>query len=155
MKIINKYTQYEIVCEKDPQRFQEKLNDAMRSLKEKSPEATIDENGGNLLATIKYIEQVEIEAEALAEEGAKFKCEDCPMFEPEMKRDGTRDMRKKYGGCPHAEMHRTWKDAPACKQLYRMIKNGDIGLTRIKEERSVELEKLTEEQIQDLMRRLQ
>ena len=133
MRTTNKITQFAIICEADPQLFQERLNDAMKRLVEKEPEATIEEMGDSLLAKIKYFEKEPIIQPEPSEVGAKFKCEDCPFFEPETKRDGTRDMRKKYGDCPYSEMHRTWKDSSACNHLYTMIKNGDIGLTLNKE----------------------
>lgn len=116
--------QYDFI-RKDEEGFQEKLNARLRELYEKHPKVTVTNDD----VQICYTEQIEIEKPTVSEIGITFTCSDCPIFKPRPKRDGTPDYRSKYGDCPYAEMHRTWKNARACENLYMMIKNGDIGLT--------------------------
>lgn len=128
----NKYPQYSIVSESDTASFQEKLNAELMRLMDKNPEVEITE-GKSFLARIKYQETRDLFVEDVTQKGITFTCGDCPVFIPRAKTDGTPDLRSKYGDCPHAEMHRTWKTASACENLYMMIRNGDIQLTLAKD----------------------
>lgn len=129
MRTTNKYTQYSIIRDSEPQAFQDKLNAELRRLKDKEPEVNITGDGVARIAEIRYTEEEMIRQPEPAETGVRFTCEECPIFKPATKRDGTADFRIKYGECPHAEMQRTWKTAPACDVLYTMLKNGKIRLT--------------------------
>ena len=128
MRNSNKYTQYSIITDTEPQAFQDKLNAELRRLKDKQPEVNITGNGVARIAEIRYTEEEIIRQPEPSETGVRFTCEECPIFKPATKRDGTADLRSKYGECPHAEMQRTWKTAPACDVLYTMLKNGKIRL---------------------------
>lgn len=128
MRNSNKYTQYSIITDTEPQAFQDKLNAELRRLKDKQPEVNITGNGVARIAEIRYTEEEIIRQPEPSETGVRFTCEECPIFKPTTKRDGTADLRSKYGECPHAEMQRTWKTAPACDVLYTMLKNGKIRL---------------------------
>lgn len=134
MKHSNTFTQYSIITDHDPQAFQDKLNAELRKLKDKEPEVNITSGGTMRIAEIRYTEEAIIQEPDPAEKGVRFTCEECPMFKPAPKRDGTPDLRSKYGDCPHSEMQRTWRTAPACGVLYTMIKNGKIRLTMEPEE---------------------
>ena len=118
-----------MIRETEPQVFKARLNETMKRLKDRCPEAKVNIEGDTLDALISYVEDVAIEELTPAEAGIKFICEDCPMFYPETKRDGSPDLRSKWGDCIYAEMHRTSKQSSACDLLYGMIKNGDIRLT--------------------------
>lgn len=120
--------QFEMIRETDPELFKDKLNETMKRLKDQKPEAKIGIEGDTLDALIAYEEPISIEDREPQDAGVKFVCEECPMFKPNTKADGTPDMRSKYGSCPHATMHRTWRTSSACEFLYQMIKNGDIIL---------------------------
>lgn len=119
-----KVKQYAFI-RKDEEGFQEKLNTIMRELYGKDPDPEFGEDE----VIICYTETLEAKETPPSEAGYRFTCEECPMFDPVKKRDGTPDYRSKYGECPHAEMHRTWKGAKACDVLYMMLKNGDLRLT--------------------------
>lgn len=119
---------FAIVRETSAAQFEEKLNDVLLELREKSPSVEFDSVGADMVARIKFKESLEIKDEKPSETGIKFTCADCPCFEFEKNADGTIDRRKKWGGCPYAFMERTTLETAACDVLYNGIKNGDIGL---------------------------
>lgn len=121
------FQQFAIVQSDSATAFEETLNARMRSLSRKNPKVEFDD----LTAYISYTE-TEYAPESVSEAyelvGCCFHCEDCPEFQPIVKADGTEDKRVKYGECQYAEMGRTYKDNRACDMLYRLIKDGRIGL---------------------------
>lgn len=121
------YQQYAIVSADSAQELTEQLNKTLKQLKCKYPKVTFE----GLIARIQYTETVYI-AEELSDEyelqGVKLTCQDCPLFEPIMKRDGTRDKRTKWGDCPHAHYGRTSRDSSVCSKLYEMINSGEVKL---------------------------
>lgn len=123
--------QFDIIRETDPDVFKAKLNEAMKRLAGDNPQMKIDISGSTLDALIEYSEEITVEQPKDEDTMISFTCEDCPFFSPVIKSDGSPDLRIKWGTCPHADMHRTWKRSQACGILYKMIKNGDIRLTLI------------------------
>ena len=121
--------QFDLIRETDPLEFKNKLNDTMKRLAGTDPKMDIDISGEFMNALIEYSERVFYEDPEEEDEMIRFTCVECPMFQLALKSDGTPDLRVKWGTCPHAHMHRTCKDSPACGVLYNMIKNGDIVLT--------------------------
>lgn len=119
---------FAIVRETSAQSFESALNEKMTELRELNPTVTFSETGDYMTARIEYTERIEIPEETLSEKGIRFHCVDCPYFEPETKRDGSVDERKKWGGCKFAEMERTSKYFAACDVLYRLIENGEVSL---------------------------
>ena len=119
--------QFAIVQSDSAAAFEGELNARIRELSDRNPKVKFD----GLTAYISYNETVRL-PESLADmyelNGACFHCEDCPEFQAILKEDGTEDKRLKYGECQFAEMRRTRRDAPACDLLYKMIKDGRIGL---------------------------
>ena len=119
--------QFAIVQSDSAPAFEGELNARIRELSTKNPKVSFD----GLTAYVSYIKTVRIPetlADAYELNGACFHCEDCPEFQAMLKADGTEDTRLKYGECQYAEMRRTRRDAPACDLLYKMIKDGRIGL---------------------------
>lgn len=123
---------FAIVRETSAAQFEEKLNEVLFELREKSLSVEFDTVGADMIARIRFKESFEVVAEKPSEVGIKFTCEDCPCFEYEKNADGSIDRRKKWGGCPYAFMERTTLETAACDVLYNGIRNGDIGL-RFKE----------------------
>lgn len=119
---------FAIVRETSAQSFESALNEKMTELRELNPTVTFSETGDYMTARIEYTERIEISEETLSETGIRFHCVDCPYFEPDTKRDGSVDERKKWGGCKFAEMERTSKYSAACDVLYRLIENGEVSL---------------------------
>lgn len=119
--------QFAIVQSDSAPAFEEELNARLMGLSTKNPKVSF----AGLTAYISYFETVEI-PESVADEyvlkGSCFHCEDCPEFQTMLKADGTEDTRLKYGECQYAEMRRTRRDAPACDMLYKLIRDGRIGL---------------------------
>ena len=115
-----------IVTGDTTEEFQVRLNEVADRLQDKEPEFVF--NGELTRAKVEYTETFEEDEPTAAEIGITFKCVDCPHFEPELNRDGTVDLRKKFGGCKFALMNRTFKDSAACEVLYNEIKNGEVGL---------------------------
>lgn len=122
--------QFAIVRSDSASLFEEQLNAKMIELIDQNPDVTISESGDKLTAKITYTKQIELEPteKSAAETGIKFTCQDCPMFEPILKGDGTEDGRLKYGNCEFSKFGRTNKASDACEVLYRMIQSGGIGL---------------------------
>ena len=119
--------QFAIVRSDSASAFEEELNARIMELSDKNPIVKFD----GLTAYISYTEAVKIPEDVYDEyelKGVKFRCEDCPMFEPILKEDGTEDKRVRYGNCEFSKYGRTMKDAEACDQLFTMIQNGRVGL---------------------------
>ena len=119
--------QFAIVQSDSAPAFEGELNARIRELSDRNPKVKFD----GLTAYISYNETVKI-PESMADmyelNGACFHCEDCPEFQAILKEDGTEDNRLKYGECQYAEMGRTRKDRAACDMLYKLIRDGRIGL---------------------------
>ena len=121
------YQQFAIVEGQTAQLLTDALNAKMYELRHKHPTADIKER----YAVISYTE-TNVTPEDVADEyelqGVNIKCEDCPLFEPIYKADGSEDQRIKYGYCPVSEYGRTQKASSPCKQLFQMINNGEVRL---------------------------
>ena len=119
--------QFAIVQSDSAPAFEEELNARLMELSTKNPKVSF----AGLTAYISYFETVKI-PESVADEyvlkGSCFHCEACTEFQAMLKADGTEDTRLKYGECQYAEMRRTRRDAPACDMLYKLIRDGRIGL---------------------------
>lgn len=121
--------QYAIVTADSAKELTERLNAKLQELMGKRPKVTFE----GLTAHISYMERAEI-VEDLADEyeleGVKLTCQDCPMFKPILKRDGTRDSRTRWGDCPLCRdtFGRTARDSRACKTLFQMINSGEVKL---------------------------
>lgn len=123
------FQQYAIVAADSAQSLTEQLNSKLRELQDKRPQVTFD----GLIARISYTENVYL-MEELADEyeavGIKLSCQDCPMFQPVRKMDGTIDKRAKWGGCEYSPLGygQTTKQSKACNRLYEMINSGEVKL---------------------------
>ena len=121
------YQQFAIVAEDSAQKLTEKLNAVLFALRGKRPEVTFD----GMTARVSYEETLET-CEDLRDEyalqGVTFTCQDCPLFCPIRKSDGTEDRRVRWGDCPEKELGRTYRDARACEKLFRMIRSGEVRL---------------------------
>jgi len=125
--ISKSYQQYAIVAADSAQTLTEMLNAKLVELADKNPTVTFE----GMIARIKYEERKNI-PECLAEEyeaqGVRLTCEDCPMFVPTHKADGTIDQRAKWGGCPYNEHKRTSKCSRACDKLFEMLNSGEVQI---------------------------
>ena len=125
--ISRSYQQFAIVQGDTAQQLTERLNAKIIELKDKDPTVTFD----GLISHVMYTEH-EMVPETLADEyelkGVNLTCEDCPMFVPAIKADGTEDRRAKFGGCPFAEHKTTSRCSRACDRLFQMINDGRIKL---------------------------
>lgn len=128
-----KIKQFAIVEGKSAGDFEERLNELMTKLADCSPEVEFSSRS-DTFARISYMKLKEIETLPPEETGIKFTCGECPMFTPTVKRDGTPDLRAKYGECPCKELGRVWKTSNACELLYTLIKNGTVHLALDEEE---------------------
>ena len=121
------YQQFAIVAADSAQSLTEQLNAKMVELADKNPTVTFE----GLIARIMYTER-ETSPENLGEEyelqGVRLTCQDCPMFKPILKSDGTVDGRIKYGDCPNTEYGRTYRDSRACAKLFQMMNSGEVRL---------------------------
>ena len=119
--------QFAIVRSDSASAFEGELNARIMELSDKNPIVKFD----GLTAYISYTETVRIPEDTSDEyelKGVSFRCEDCPMFDPICKGDGTEDRRVKYGNCELSKFGRTMRDSQACEQLFTMIQNGRVGL---------------------------
>lgn len=119
------YQQFAIVQADSAQQLTERLNQKLYELKDKDPTVTFE----GLIARISYYVTEEVEKKSSLETGQfKFKCKDCPMFEPVRKKDGTADRRTTFGFCRFAEEGQTFTTSRACERLYEMIKDREVKL---------------------------
>ena len=124
------YEQFATVHEDSASLFDAKLNAMVKELRAFNPKVVYSDHIP-FYAHITYCVNENIPetvAEASAVEGISFVCAQCPYFEPEKTQDGEVDKRKKWGNCPHAELERVKKTAPACDRCYEAIKEGDVRL---------------------------
>ena len=121
--ISKSYQQYAIVQGDTAQTLTERLNAKLIELKDKDPTVTFE----GLIARIRYTES-ETVPETIAEEyalqGVRLTCEDCPLFVPALKTDGTEDLRAKWGGCHLAEGKAAKRSSQACDKLFQMLNDG-------------------------------
>ncbi len=121
------FQQFAIVASDSAQVLTEKLNAKLYELRHKQPTVTFD----GLIARISYCETVE-QCEDLTDEyalkGVHLTCQDCPLFKPIVKADGTEDKRVKWGDCVYAHLGRTSRDSKACDRLFQMINSGEVRL---------------------------
>ena len=119
------YQQFAIVQADSAQQLTEQLNQKLYELREENPTVTFE----GLIARISYYVTEEVEKKnSLDTTQFKFKCKDCPMFEPVLKRDGTADRRMTIGRCPFANEGHTLTYSNACERLYEMIKDREVKL---------------------------
>lgn len=130
------YLQYAIVKAQTAETFTESLNMKLLELCDNAPSVSFSDSDP-LCAYISYTEYKE-SPENLKDEyeltGARITCNDCPMFTPEMKSNGTVDERKKYGHCKYAEFRKTAKTSSACDTFYQMLKDGELVICKHEEE---------------------
>lgn len=122
--------QYAIVKENTAPLFTAKLNNELERLKDNDPTVTFSATDP-LCAYVSYIvteRHPETIEEASSLEGVRFVCEQCPMFRPILKADGTVDGRCKFGDCTYEgnEFGRALKRQPACSYLYELIQGGGV-----------------------------
>ena len=126
MKSIS-YPQFRIVEADSAKELTEELNRVIKDLKDNEPTVTFD---GSLVARIAYTVTEKDIPEDLSDEyqikGVKLYCDDCPLFERALKRDGTEDLRKNVGTCPLNGMRH--KRECACEKLFEMINSGAVRL---------------------------
>lgn len=125
------YKQFDIIRSNDPETFTEKVNAKMYELRQSWPEVTFSEEGEFLIARISYIRHDSVPedlGDVYEMMDVSFKCEECPMFEQITNKDGSPNLRVKYGNCPYAEFHRTYKSTRAYDMLYKMLKSGEVRL---------------------------
>lgn len=121
------YQQFAIVASDSAQQLADQLNAKLYELRDKNPVVTFE----GLIARISYDETTRIKdciQDDYYERGVRLSCQDCPLFSPVLKRDGTEDKRIKWGDCPHKEFGRTYRDSSACDKLFQMINSGEVRL---------------------------
>lgn len=122
--------QFAIVKEDSAVIFEEKLNARIKELKHNHPVVTFNESDP-FYARICFTETTSIPEDIMDVYelgGIKFRCEDCPAFEPILNKDDTENRRVRYGNCEFSRMGRTFKDSVCCEHLFQMIESGRIGL---------------------------
>lgn len=125
-----KFQQFAIVRADTAQQFEDDLNRRLYELRDSAPEVKINDSGSTLTAQIKYTvkKMIEPEPHDYERDGIVFTCADCPHYEAIKKKDGTPDLRAKYGECKFSEFGRTYPTTNACGILYQEIRNGGIRL---------------------------
>lgn len=122
--------QFAIVKEDSAINFEETLNARIKELADHHPKVVFSE-ADPFYARISYTEThaiAENEADMYELQGIAFHCEDCPMFDPMRNEDGSVSTRTKYGMCEFARYGKVSKNAQPCEQLFKMIRDGRIGL---------------------------
>lgn len=121
------FQQFAIVAADSAQELTERLNAELYKLRDKQPTVTFE----GMIARIRYTEEIQVKetlSDEYAGEGIKLTCQDCPIFKPVLKADGTPDARVRWGDCPFCEYGRTSRDSAACERLFHMINSGEVRL---------------------------
>ena len=124
------YEQFATVMEDSASLFDTRLNAKVQELRRFNPRVKFSESIP-FYAHITYTvneNTPETIAEASEMAGVSFVCGQCPNFVPKKTADGEIDKRCRWGDCDHAELGRTYKNSPACNELYEMIKEGSVRL---------------------------
>ena len=125
---VKSYKQYAIVSGDSAQTLTEELNRKMIELADKNPSVTFE----GLIARISYTvteEAPENLVEEYEAEGVRLTCQDCPFFEPRTNRDGSVDLRARWGDCKAIEGEvMTKRDSRVCDKLFQMLNNGEVQL---------------------------
>lgn len=127
----NSYRQFEIIRDEKAEQFTAKLNERLYELRHSFPEVTFSEEGEQLIARISYLQHDRVPedlGDVYEMQNVKFTCQDCPMFKPILNKDGTPNLRVKYGKCTYAEFGRTYKESRCCDMLYTLLRNGTVQL---------------------------
>lgn len=127
------YPQYAIVQADTAQQLTERLNSKLYELREYEPTVTFE----GLIARVNYWRTEEKEEQQKVEPvGYKFRCKECPLFEPTRTKSGKIDRRTDLGTCPlSTEPGRlAMGTSKACKRLYDMIKEREVELCLKEEE---------------------
>lgn len=127
----NGFKQFAFIREDSPEEFEKKVNEKMEELRNGRPEIKTRLDGHTMMAEISYTKSVcipESLADAYELQNIRFTCQDCPMFEPIKNRDGSPNLRVKYGDCKYSEYGRTYKDSRCCDTLYKLFRTGEVRL---------------------------
>ena len=125
------YRQFDIVRDEDPAEFTARLNERLYELRYSFPDVTFSEEGQQLIARISYLQHDKVPedlGDVYEMQNVRFTCQDCPMFKPILNKDGTPNLRVKYGKCQYADFGRTYKDSRCCDMLYTLLRNGIVQL---------------------------
>lgn len=125
------YRQFEIIRAESPEAFTDKLNARLYELRQNFPEVTFSEAGKYLIARISYVQRDKVPedlGDVYEMQNVRFTCQDCPLFKPINNKNGTLNMRVKYGNCEYSEYGRTYKDSRCCDMLYTLLRNGTVQL---------------------------
>ena len=109
----NDFKQFAFILEDSPEEFEKKVNEKMEELRYGRPEIKTRLDGHTMMAEISYTKSVRIPeslADAYELQNIRFTCQDCPMFKPIMNKDGSPNLRVKYGDCKYAEFGRRVND---------------------------------------------
>lgn len=126
MRVLS-YQQFAIVQADTAEHLTERLNRKLYELRDKDPVVSFE----GLIARISYHvdETIDDPVKATFEsKSIKFRCKDCPHFEPLKKQDGTPDRRTTFGFCRFAPEGQTIATSTACDKLYDMIKEREVKL---------------------------
>lgn len=129
--MIEKYKQFRIIEGRSADDLTERLNAALRDLRDKTPRVEFD----GLLARVEY-EETEEHIGIEGGDGRKKKslalvCGDCPMFEPLRRMDGEIDRRAKRGACPLSPvMGMTNRDSLVCDRFVDLFENGAFRIIK-------------------------
>ena len=131
------YQQFATIRSDSEEDFDRKLNEKMRQLRNNKPEVEFRDRGQILVAHIRYTER-EYQPDDLGDEyeqqNIRFTCQDCPMFEPILNKDGSPNLKVKYGDCKYAQFGRTFKESRCCDTLYKLFRTGEVQLCLAKSE---------------------
>ena len=125
------YRQFDIVRDEDPAEFTARLNERLYELRYSFPDVTFSEEGQQLIARISYLQHDRVPedlGDVYEMQNVRFTCQDCPMFKPILNKDGTTNLRVKYGKCRYADFVRTYNDSRCCDMLYTLLRNGTVQL---------------------------
>lgn len=108
-----------------PIEFDRRLNEALTKTATGNPQI-VDFPAFPLMVRIYYTEERAI-PESISEEyeacGRGAYCEDCPFFQPQLNRDGSRKRSAKRGSCG-LQASPTFADMRACDHYYEQIEGG-------------------------------
>lgn len=126
---IESYQQFAIVQADSAELLTDRLNAKLYELRDKRPTVTFE----GMIARISYTEDTRVKedlCDEYEERGVRLKCGQCPLFRPQLNRDGSIDRRAKWGGCDYSPLGygQTSKESSACNRLFEMLNSGEVRL---------------------------
>ena len=120
--------QIRVVTQNNAKAFEDEVNEALKATASKNAQIHFNMNLGHCLYILYEEEQevCETAEDDLAKRGIHLHCRNCPIFQPELNKDGTIRKISKRGDCHISMYGTTTRDSIACEYFCKAVLNGEL-----------------------------